>query len=155
MGEVGDQNGRSQSMMVRVMPRSTPFPNVLVDALMPLLSPMGWKMFCFLWRKTVGWNKQSDRLSLSQIQRGCGMSRNSALKAIVELKGGGIIRDEGKGLRGVRVYGPALDSILTSPVPAWFGALRKRSQSTQTPRGQNTLGTSLGGHGTSSYTGES
>jgi hypothetical protein len=34
-------------------------------------------------------------------------------------------------------------------VTAWFGTLRERSESTQAPRGQNTLGTSLDGYLTS------
>jgi hypothetical protein len=35
-----------------------------------------------------------------------------------------------------------------SPVPAWLGSFRKRSQSTKAPRAQSGFGTSLGGHGT-------
>lgn len=35
----------------------------------------------------------------------------------------------------------------SSPVPPCVGALRKRSQSTQAPRRQDTPGTSIGGHG--------
>ena len=35
-----------------------------------------------------------------------------------------------------------------SPVPAWLGSFRKRSQSTKAPCGQSGFGTSLGGHGT-------
>jgi hypothetical protein len=36
-----------------------------------------------------------------------------------------------------------------SPVPAWLGSFRKRSQSTKAPCGQSGFGTSLGGHGAS------
>jgi hypothetical protein len=47
---------------------------------------------------------------------------------------------------------PRIPQILmaTSPVPAWLGAFRKRSQPTKAPCGQNGLGTSLGSHRTSS-----
>jgi hypothetical protein len=42
--------------------------------------------------------------------------------------------------------------LRATPVPAWLGSFRKRSQSTKAPCGQGGFGTSLGGHGTSRLT---
>jgi hypothetical protein len=95
----------------RLLPRSTCIPNFLLDNVMPLLSPSAWKVFCFVWRKTIGWNKRRDHLSLSQISMGTGLSRDSAVRALApdgELSG--IITHSGRtGYRGMNAYEAVLD----------------------------------------------
>ena len=61
---------------------------VLFDDVMPLLSPGAWKVLCFLVRKTIGWHKEFDVISYSQIQVGTGIKSRSAVSgALHELQG--------------------------------------------------------------------
>lgn len=71
----GDQNGY------------TTFSNYILDYIMPNLSPNGWKVLCFIIRKTEGWNKDSDQLSFSQIMDGTGIANRTTVRnAIKELR---------------------------------------------------------------------
>jgi len=54
--------------------RSTPFPNVLLDELMPKLRDSEWRLVCIVVRQTLGWvdpltgrRKRSDWLSHRQL----------------------------------------------------------------------------------------
>jgi phage replication O-like protein O len=61
----------------------TEFHNYLLDHVMPVVSSTAWKVLCFIIRKTVGWNKEVDCLSLSQIMNGTGIKgRSTAMTAI-------------------------------------------------------------------------
>src|SRR4051812_9086300 len=53
---------------------STQVPNVLLDTIMPSVSPADWKLLSFICRKTFGWQKTQDRISLSQFVKGTGLS---------------------------------------------------------------------------------
>ena len=86
---------RQGSITSAVLPRSTPLPNFFLDHVMPLISATAWKVLCFVWRKTVGWNKRKDHISLSQISKGAGIGRDSAIEALVH--GGGTKRFDSQG----------------------------------------------------------
>lgn len=61
--------------------------NYVFDYIMPNLSPNEWKVLCFIIRKTEGWNKPEDDLSISQIMDGTGIgNRTTASKAIKALE---------------------------------------------------------------------
>lgn len=61
---------------------------ILFDVVMPILSPNAWKVLCFIVRKTVGWHKEFDVISYSQIQVGTGIkSPNAVSLALHELQG--------------------------------------------------------------------
>lgn len=61
--------------------------NYVIDEIMPQVSPNGWKVLCFVMRKTIGWQKDTDNISLSQITEGTGIkNRTTANKAITELE---------------------------------------------------------------------
>jgi hypothetical protein len=63
--------------------------DVVVDDLMPVLTPAEFMVFIFLLRKTRGWRKTSDEVSIGQIARGTGLSDNTVRKALV-----GILKQE-------------------------------------------------------------
>lgn len=64
----------------------TKFPNHIIETVMPELSANGWKVFCFIWRKTSGWKKTEDYISISQIMDGTGIkSNNTTIAAIKEV----------------------------------------------------------------------
>jgi hypothetical protein len=88
-----------------ILPKSTPFPNFFLDKVMPIVSPSVWKVLCFLWRKTVGWDKQIDLLSLSQLTKGAGVCKDTVLRAVAFWEDVGLIsRKARSGYRGTSLY---------------------------------------------------
>lgn len=67
---------------------TTPFPDWLLDRLMPRLRDVEWRLICVLVRQTLGWQagdgnpKQSDWLSHSQLRRRTGRSSSAISPAI-------------------------------------------------------------------------
>jgi hypothetical protein len=99
-------NGRRNIMI----PESTPVPNFFFDVLMPIAPRAFFDVLLFIWRKTVGWDKERDFLSLSQIQKGASVSRGIAVDAIRFWKSAGlVIRGDRHGLRGTIEYRVLLD----------------------------------------------
>jgi phage replication O-like protein O len=67
--------------------------NAVFDAIMPILSSSEWKVLCFIIRKTIGWQKEMDSISYSQIKAGTGIKTATTIqKAIEGLMGRGIIQ---------------------------------------------------------------
>ena len=65
----------------------TQFNNYILDYIMPECSPNAWKVLCFIIRKTEGWNKEKDHLSINQIIKGTGIkSKGTVIKTITELE---------------------------------------------------------------------
>lgn len=61
--------------------------NFILDHIMPNVAPNAWKVLCFIIRKTVGWQKEEDKLSLGQIMTGTGIkNRNTVSNAISQLE---------------------------------------------------------------------
>jgi hypothetical protein len=78
-----------------------PIPHYFVDALAPILPGSHFKVLVFLFRKTLGWKKRSDFVSLSQIQAGAGVSRKVANQCLDVFQQAGIIgKRRGRRLRG-------------------------------------------------------
>jgi phage replication O-like protein O len=66
----------------------TAIDNVILDEIMPRLSGTEWKILCFIIRKTVGFQKETDAIAYSQIVKGTGIrSRNAVAQALRELQG--------------------------------------------------------------------
>ena len=75
-------------------PKMTDVPDLLIDHFLPYLSGAEVKVILYICRKTFGWKKDSDNISLSQmlrgvktaqgdyIDRGAGISKPSLLKAL-------------------------------------------------------------------------
>lgn len=84
-------------------PNGTIFPDALLDFVMPFLSPAEWKVCSYIVRRTFGWKKASDRISLEQICRGIvrrdgtaldygtRLDRKTAIKALRGLEAKGVI----------------------------------------------------------------
>jgi hypothetical protein len=66
-----------------ILPHSTPVPNWIFDHLLGFEDVPGssFKVLMFLWRRTIGWDKRADYVSLSQITAGTGVGRHQAVKA--------------------------------------------------------------------------
>ena len=63
-------------------------PNEIVEQLAKInLSAYEWRTLCVLWRKTWGWQKERDKISITQFQKATGLERRHqarALKALVD-----------------------------------------------------------------------
>lgn len=63
-------------------PGYTQTPNDFFDKLLPDMGLAELKVFCIIMRKTFGWNKNRDRISLAQLERFTKLTRRHILKAI-------------------------------------------------------------------------
>ena len=70
---------------------TTPFPNFLLDRVMPRLTDTEWRLLCVIVRQTFGWHlgpglrKQSDWLSHFQLKRRTGRQSAAVSRAIDRL----------------------------------------------------------------------
>lgn len=64
------------------IPNYTQIPNALLDDHMPSMKEAELKVTLAVARATIGWQKESDTLSLSQLQERTGMSRQGVLNGI-------------------------------------------------------------------------
>ena len=107
--------------------------NFLLDDVFPLVAtkfPKYPSVLLAIIRKTIGWQKNSDWISLTQLQRQSGASRKCVIAAVCFWCQVGLVRKEGRsGPRGtvryalIRDYDPVtMTSILKQLVkpPDWF-----------------------------------
>jgi hypothetical protein len=92
------------SIRNKLLPESTPVPNFVFDQIMPLVPHAEFKVLLVLVRKTIGWQKESDFVSLSQIMKLAGVSRDVAIagtRLYVEI---GLVRQTRSGYRGTNCF---------------------------------------------------
>ncbi len=63
----------------------TKYPNVVLDSVMPVIGPSAFKILSIIIRKSRGYQKNGDMISLSQFEEQAGLSRNTVLDSITEL----------------------------------------------------------------------
>jgi phage replication O-like protein O len=68
-----------------LVPNFTPVPNVVLEKLMPRLSKVALKILLAVARKTYGWGKERDTISLTQLQGLTGLGRAGVVRGIKEL----------------------------------------------------------------------
>lgn len=80
------------------IPRSTPFPNVLIDEVMPRLRDTEWRVLTAIVRTTLGWwdpgtkrRKRREWLSHQQLRRRTGRASAAISMAITNLVRSGLI----------------------------------------------------------------
>lgn len=69
-----------------VAPNYTQIPNVIFDYWMEKLSPAQFKILLCICRKTFGYHKEKDRISLRQIESMSGMGKKAIIEAIKVLE---------------------------------------------------------------------
>jgi phage replication O-like protein O len=69
----------------------TQISNYFIDEIMPNVSPAATKCFLIISRKTIGWHKDRDQISLSQFEKLTGMTVNTIKNSLKELLQVGII----------------------------------------------------------------
>jgi|CXWL01.1.fsa_nt_gi phage replication O-like protein O len=70
---------------------TTPFPNLLLDRVMPFLGDTEWRMLCVIVRQTFGWRKSEDWLSHSQLKSRTGRESAAVSRAVDTLVKRGLI----------------------------------------------------------------
>ena len=73
------------------VPNHTQIPNIIIDQHMAELSHAQFKVLMAICRKTIGWHKQSDYISISQIVELAGVSNKTVVGAIKQLENKGFI----------------------------------------------------------------
>ncbi len=66
-------------------PNFTQIPNIVIDEWMDLLDPYEFKVLIFICRKTFGWHKEKDKISLNQIIKHTNICKQKVLKSIETL----------------------------------------------------------------------
>lgn len=85
-------------------PSYTQTPNLLFDEHMRDMSEVELKVVLCAVRKTLGWHKQLDPISLTQFQHMTGLSRKGVLLGIERAIERGVLQAVGNGLRGAVIY---------------------------------------------------
>ena len=98
------------------VPNHTQTPNELFDIHMKDMSEAELKVVLTICRKTFGWRKERDRISLTQLEKLTGMSRTSVIKGIQEGIGRNVIERFGCG-DGFE-YGLVVEDSSTEIVPS-------------------------------------
>ena len=73
-------------------PTYTQMPNDLLDKWLPHLKEVELKVLLFIIRKTIGWHKIRDQISLSQLQTATGATQTNVINAAKDLIKKGLIR---------------------------------------------------------------
>lgn len=100
-------------------PNYTQTPNRFIDEYMSKVSPHASMVYFVICRKTIGWHKDTEEISLSQIVSLTGISRNTVLKAIAELEAHGLINvtRKGSGRKSTNVYELNFEPVNESQKP--------------------------------------
>ncbi|MFZ7239772.1 replication protein [Avibacterium avium] len=100
-------------MSNQFIPNSFQLPNVVVDDLIRDLTGAELKCYLVIVRKTKGWNKDCDAISISQLMEVTGLSNRAVIDACNHLTEIGLLTRQ-KGARGVNVFTPNLCKKFTS-----------------------------------------
>lgn len=94
--------------MEKLKPNFTQFPNVILDELLSELSDAELKCICYIVRRTYGFQRDTDKIALSQFETGLishnglrldygtGMSKRSIIRALRSLENRNIIFSDNK-----------------------------------------------------------
>ena len=131
----------NKKMSDKYIPNSYQTPNAIVDNLASLLSDKAFKVYHVIVRKTLGWCKESDKISVTQIMTITNTKRRETIyKVIQELESYNlieVIKENGK----LNRYKIKLDNITSTNKPYYYEkevVLKNRT----TPVLKNRTGTS-------------
>jgi phage replication O-like protein O len=106
------------------IPNTSAIPNVLFDYWMGILTPAEFKVLMCIARKTYGWHKVSDLISLKQIEKITGLHRSGIIKNVDSLVGRGLLNkikskttdgDDAPNMYEINVYCVEGGSLLNRP----------------------------------------
>lgn len=120
-------------------PNYTQFPNIILDRLHEIETEAELRVICVIVRKTLGWHKEKDRISLTQLQQHTGMSRQGVIDGTSRALARGWIDREvsGRGFTySLLIRLPEVDSQQNRPSDADPAAMVNKVDSTGTPDSQ-------------------
>lgn len=91
-------------------PNHTQTPNELFDKYMAVMGESELKVTLAIIRKTLGYHKVSDPISLTQLQKMTGLSRQGVIDGAEAAVARGLLERVGTGKRGVIIYGMVIGS---------------------------------------------
>lgn len=101
---------RKSNIRTQLLPESTPVPNFFWEIMAHKGIPKSYfPVLLVLWRQTVGWQKESDLISLTQIQRKARIGRRHAVEASRFWEQAGLFTREKNGYRGTIRFHVNLD----------------------------------------------
>ncbi|HAV4919008.1 TPA: MarR family transcriptional regulator [Acinetobacter baumannii] len=86
--------------MNNFVPNSFQVPNAFVDEVLNKISDAACKIYLVICRKTRGWNKEMDSISLSQFEEITGKSRPTVVKCLNELIKVGLVVEQPSTIHG-------------------------------------------------------
>ena len=86
--------------MSKFIPNSFQVPNAFVDEVLDKISDSACKIYLVICRKTRGWNKEMDSISLTQFEEITGKSRPTIVKCLKELIKVGLVMEEQSTVHG-------------------------------------------------------
>lgn len=89
--------------MSKFIPNSFQVPNAVIDELMAELSGAELKVYLFVLRKTKGWNKADDAISVSQFMESCNLSNRKVIDACNKLVELGLLEQK-TGRNKIKVF---------------------------------------------------
>lgn len=102
-------------------------PNAVVDNL-AIMPDSTWKIYGIIIRKTYGWNKEFDAISISQLEAISGQTDKTITKNCGLLVDSGLIVFVGLGVRDTKIYQPnKLTTDLIRQASEYFRSYRKKS----------------------------
>ena len=117
------------------------FPNSIIDELLPELSHSELKCYLCVLRKTKGWNKEEDAISVSQFMKVTGLSNKAVISAceslvereILERKSG----DRNTGIYSIKTYKTATSE--KSSLVKIFPATSEKSSPVTSEKSSHTI----------------
>lgn len=105
-------------------PNFTQMPNILFDEWLPLLGHAELLVLLVIYRKTFGYHKIKDKISLSQIQKISGLTRSNLSKAVKSLENKNLIKKTVIGKKGLQqtIYEIIIKSENSSSPPPKGGS---------------------------------
>lgn len=82
------------------LPNYTQVPNIIMDQYLTILTGLELKILLIICRKTLGWHKLSDRISLSQLEKLTASSRSQIIESIKTLLEKNLIKKDIVGEKG-------------------------------------------------------
>jgi phage replication O-like protein O len=101
--QIYTREGGGMSNESKFIPNFLQVPNAVIDELLPDLTGAELKCYLVVIRKTKGWNKESDNISISQFMKATGLSNSAVIKACESLVKYGLLVKE-NGSRNTGVY---------------------------------------------------
>ncbi|HFF5050053.1 TPA: replication protein [Acinetobacter baumannii] len=86
--------------MSNFVPNSFQVPNAFVDEVLNKISDAACKIYLVICRKTRGWNKEMDSISLTQFEEITGKSRPTVVKCLNELIKVGLVMEQPSTIHG-------------------------------------------------------